>query len=394
MSKSKARKSTAFTPSLKQIPENNYHDESDPFFMPPEVRESVERQDREYAEKQKELKEYRKKQLREREQIRQHNGGLTKKRLGPNYGKTGHELRREREHEVLLARERELAAEEKHFEQSVKPKMKKIVYNMKKILYPEAVKADHAFLGARQSYSIKPTERNMYSYSNFLQNSKRELIRVLQEKVTEMRGLKFKLSYLGNFHRGTLLRVTPKMSKNFRSGVHEVVSQHDINDALKNAINDIGEEINTFIQHGSGWIFHSNIKIDINIYRYNPIRGSSYIPLPSIIANKKACINVKNNNDKCFLYSVIASQHNSKTAHRERQSIHEKYVPLYERWKHEYPMKLSQVPKFEQQFKLSINIYGYEIKFDQESQSQTVSFYPLYITPNIINSLDNSFLCF
>ena len=76
MSKSKARKSTAFTPSLKQIPENNYHDESDPFFMLPEVRESVERQDREYAEKQKELKEYRKKQLRERDQIRQHNEGF------------------------------------------------------------------------------------------------------------------------------------------------------------------------------------------------------------------------------------------------------------------------------------------------------------------------------
>jgi len=30
--------------------------------------------------------------------------------------------------------------------------------------------------------------------------------------------------------------------------------------------------------------------------------------LPSIIANKKACINIKNNDEKCFLYSVIAHQ--------------------------------------------------------------------------------------
>jgi len=355
--------------------------------MLPEVRRLVEQQDREFKQKQRENAEYRRQQLNEREKLRAREEAKIEARIK---SATEFEKRHKRakEHEALLARDRELAAEEKHFEEKVKPKAKKIVYNMKKILYPEAVKADHAFLGARQSYSIKPTERNMYSYSNFLNNSKRELTRVLHEKVTEMRGLKFKLSYLGNFHRGTLLRATPKISKNFRSEVFEVVSQHEINDAVKNAINDIGEEINTFVQHGSGWIFDSNIKLDLNIYHYNPIRGSSYIPLPKIIANKKACINVRNNDDKCFLYSVIAHQH-PQTKNAERVTKYEPYVNEYASWKHEYPMKLSNIPKFEEQFKLSIMVYGYKLEFDKESHKQILSFSPLYRTPNIVSDFEN-----
>lgn len=157
------------------------------------------------------------------------------------------------------------------------PKAKKIIYNIKKILYPQATQANHAFLGAQQSFTLKPTERNLYSYSNFLNNSKRELIRLLTQKLDDMRGLKFKLSFLGFFHYGVLLRPTKKTEKNFRSEIFQVTSKSEIRGVVDNAISDIGEEINTFI-HKSGWIFHSNIKLDLNVYRYNPIRGSSFVP--------------------------------------------------------------------------------------------------------------------
>jgi len=129
MSKSKARKSTAFKPALKQIPENNYHDESDPFFMDEIARE----QDRLYKEKQKELREYRKQQLIRRQKLRAREEAKIQARIkSATEFETRH--KRAKEHEALLARERELTAEEKHFEEKVKPKAKKIVYNMKKAL--------------------------------------------------------------------------------------------------------------------------------------------------------------------------------------------------------------------------------------------------------------------
>ncbi len=113
----------------------------------------------------------------------------------------------------------------------------------------EALVATRTFLGAHQSYTLKPIQRNLFSYSNFLNEAKREMTRVLQEKVDEMRGLKFKISYLGNFHFGHLLRATKKESKNFRSQIYEVLTRDEINEAVVNAINDLGEEINNFIQH-------------------------------------------------------------------------------------------------------------------------------------------------
>ena len=52
-------------------------------------------------------------------------------------------------------------------------------------------------------------------------------------------------------------------------------------------------------------MFDYIVSFDISIVRYEPVKGSSYIPLPSFIAHKQAVINVKNLHDrKCFLYAV------------------------------------------------------------------------------------------
>ena len=37
--------------------------------------------------------------------------------------------------------------------------------------------------------------------------------------------------------------------------------------------------------------------------------GSSYIELPAFIKNKKACVNIPNCNNKCFLWCFLASTH-------------------------------------------------------------------------------------
>ena len=37
--------------------------------------------------------------------------------------------------------------------------------------------------------------------------------------------------------------------------------------------------------------------------------GGLYIKLPNFIKNKKACVNIKNNDNKCFLWCLLASRH-------------------------------------------------------------------------------------
>lgn len=56
----------------------------------------------------------------------------------------------------------------------------------------------------------------------------------------------------------------------------------------------------------SGWTFFSICRLEININRYDPMRGGTYIKLPPRVGNTKSCINVKNKDEFCFLWSILA----------------------------------------------------------------------------------------
>lgn len=236
------------------------------------------------------------------------------------------------------------------------------------------------YSAAYQAYDISPTEVTQYSYELFFNAAKLELTRTIGNALTELKGLKFKLSYLGYFvMNGCPLErcEDQKQEKNFKSSVYEITSHHEIHQDIESAFTELKTEISEFQDKKSGWVFYENRILFINIYKYVAIRGGSNTNLPAIIANKKACINIKNKDEKCFLYSVIA--HGKLAAkNSERVSKYEPYVKDYAGWKHEYPMKLKDISKFEKQFNLSINVYGYEIKKD------AVEYHPLHLTQNLI----------
>lgn len=55
-------------------------------------------------------------------------------------------------------------------------------------------------------------------------------------------------------------------------------------------------------------MFDYILRFDIGITPYNPLGGSSYIPLPDFMANKKAVINVQNrHNHECAKWSITAA---------------------------------------------------------------------------------------
>ena len=63
---------------------------------------------------------------------------------------------------------------------------------------------------------------------------------------------------------------------------------------------------------GSEFIFES---VDVLYYILNEIslnRGGSYIDFPEWLKNKKATINPKNNDDKCFQYAVPVALNHEK----------------------------------------------------------------------------------
>ena len=71
---------------------------------------------------------------------------------------------------------------------------------------------------------------------------------------------------------------------------------------------EILENVANFQRRGSGCIFRTILSTDIHLNKYEPLSGSSYIPLPKVLQSKKAIVNVKNEEDnECFKWSFTTA---------------------------------------------------------------------------------------
>ena len=75
---------------------------------------------------------------------------------------------------------------------------------------------------------------------------------------------------------------------------------------LENAFQEILNWIDNWINEGSGWIVELIESQCINISTYRPSLGSSYVKLPAELRSlKKELINIKNDDQKCFLWCHV-----------------------------------------------------------------------------------------
>ena len=75
---------------------------------------------------------------------------------------------------------------------------------------------------------------------------------------------------------------------------------------LDKSFQEILYRIDNWINEGSGWVIESVNKEYVNISIFSPLSGSSYIKLPNKLKNSmKGLINIKNNDNKCFLWCHI-----------------------------------------------------------------------------------------
>lgn len=154
----------------------------------------------------------------------------------------------------------------------------------------------------------------------------------------------------------------------------------------KNVINVHLKKIEEFQENGSGFALNEIIDLTVNNNKYVCFNGSSYIPLPSKIENKKAIINVKNTDNKCFVWSVLAALHNKKIK-KNAQRV-SKYVSLENELNMEgikFPMTLKQIDRFERQNdEISINVYGIDDAYNSgENKKNKATIVPIKLTKTV-----------
>ncbi|GBO18951.1 hypothetical protein AVEN_175384-1 [Araneus ventricosus] len=99
--------------------------------------------------------------------------------------------------------------------------------------------------------------------------------------------------------------------------------------------------------------------MELKTATYHPLAPRSYIPLPSKLAAKKAVINIKNTDQKCFIWSVLAALH-PVGQNAERVSH---YLPLEQELRlgnATCPVQPCKLPIVENLSNLRINVFSIE----------------------------------
>ena len=129
----------------------------------------------------------------------------------------------------------------------------------------------------------------------------------------------------------------------------ETLKNYESDDGLKlveECFKVIEAKIEAYEVAGSGWYFKEVEKLEIHTVEFFPNKGSSYIPLPEWIKNKKAIINIKNKDDKCFLWCILRYLH-PKERDEERIKDLEKYEFSLNTKGINFPMNIEDIAKFE-----------------------------------------------
>ena len=144
-------------------------------------------------------------------------------------------------------------------------------------------------------------------------------------------------------------------------GLKLILEGTDENDTYDEMVDEIMEEINkTEMAEGSGWVFVKVEKLVLHTTRWEPVNAGSYIELPPALKNKKAIINMKNQDDKCFMWSVLRAL-NPKDNHPERIDNELKSkVDILNMQGIQYPVSFRGIDRFEHlNPEISISVLGY-----------------------------------
>ncbi|KAK3107584.1 hypothetical protein FSP39_017789 [Pinctada imbricata] len=146
---------------------------------------------------------------------------------------------------------------------------------------------------------------------------------------------------------------------------HNKFEEHDLNEGMQKIFASFDE----YIRRGSSWTLKKILKCEVYTVKYAPVGASRYFQLPNVLSNTRSIININNSDEKCFLWSILASLYPSDhNSHRVTHYV--QYEDSLDMIGIDYPVHPTSVPRFENQNNISVNVFGYE-----ES-----SCFPLYIS--------------
>ncbi|XP_050062992.1 uncharacterized protein LOC126552345 [Aphis gossypii] len=271
---------------------------------------------------------------------------------------------------------------ESHTENTSK-NIKRKKARMQKVNTPGFIEIESSHKRAIVWYFRKNVD-NVASYRAFLNSIESELIAKLRECV-HINPIKYNLKLEATY-------VIPNLDNSaqnraFKTSARELYGHSNVERLVDRDFAALQAEEDCYAGKYSGFSLSCIDGLLLGVYEYTPMGGSSYLPLPESILNRKAVINPQNIDRQCFKWAILAKH----VAHDNRVIVGANYT----REEHRYdfsalstPTPVSEIKLFEKSNPgTSVNLYGVrnsekhnnnKNKKNKKSSTQSVA-YPLHI---------------
>ncbi|KAF0138570.1 MAG: hypothetical protein FD143_3643, partial [Ignavibacteria bacterium] len=193
----------------------------------------------------------------------------------------------------------------------------------------------------------------------------------LEEQFQQFRALKVSLIVTVEY-QNTRFRNNEPFYMYLRSKLYLLYQKSEIPDAMKSMNEEIMLRNDNFVQNGSNLQISKIYYVSLAMTRFAPLAGSGFKELPEFLDLKRAIINVKNTDNRCFGYAILSAlypnQNNPQRAQRYIFHFEDAGLDTIS-----YPVEPSEVPVLEEQLNLKINIFSF---YDDLGKAR----YPLYVS--------------
>ena len=226
---------------------------------------------------------------------------------------------------------------------------------------------EKALKGYTKSYEIEV--RDEMDPLKQLNITRRGVEYELKKQLEQLKGCKFVLTLKVTFEKIEQKDKTITKTAYFNSHPQIILNEKDID--LSQSNQEIVNKIAVWISEGSGWVIRSIDAEYVNIVKYEPLKGSSYLELPTFLKNSsKGLINLKNKDNKCFMWCHIRHLNQQAKDPQRIKIVDKNFVSNVDYTGIEFPVTSKQYNKSEKQNNINVNVFSLKKQ----------DIFPIYVT--------------
>lgn len=224
-------------------------------------------------------------------------------------------------------------------------------------------------------YESSHAETKKVDVEKYLQECMPQLEKLLKEQLHELRSIKFRLVLNVLFYKPTEQGDEAKedgdddvmnLGESFRffySSFHAVLFSDVVEEGgLRKIVQDSNDEVYDSYENyyglNSGWSILEIVSLNILIIKIEAF-GRKFISAGSL-ESKKSLLNIRNNDEFCLLYCVVAYFHRDKFKYKKKALQYKQFFKNFNYKKDlVWPLHLKNIKQFEEMndFKFAINVY-------------------------------------